>query len=241
MEILGASDFNLIDYPGKVSSMIFCPGCNFKCPACHAASILNGKDRLSEQILIDSMEAQNRWINGLVICGGEPTLQKDLLGFAEEIKKRGYCVKLDTNGSNPEILSEALEKRLFDYVAMDVKGPEYLYSKICGVKVNFDDIKKSMILTSRFPDYEFRTTVVPVYKDEKKAEFMNPEDIARTAKMIKGTTSREDHNYFLQKFVPAKGKIVDPKLEGFSETPRNLMDDMLLEARKYLPRTELRY
>jgi len=240
MEIVTSRDFNLIDYPGRVSSMVFCPGCNFSCPACHAALILKERKRMPEDNVLKSMGLQNRWIDGLVICGGEPTLQKDLLQFAEKIKKQGYSIKLDTNGSNPEILSEALEKRLFDYVAMDVKGPENLYLKICGTDVNMDDIKKSMILTSKFPDYEFRTTVVPVYKNEEP-EFMNLEDIAKTAKIIKDITSSDSHKYFLQKFVPIKGNLLDPRLEQFPETPRKLMEDMLIEAKRYIPKTELRY
>lgn len=230
---------NLQDYEGKISSVVFTQGCNYKCPSCHAAPILNSPPIDNEEFLRD-LKSRGLWITGIVICGGEPTLQPDLEEFAKDMKSKGYSIKLDTNGSNPEVLKNLLEKKMIDYVAMDIKGPENLYSKLCGTEVDMKKIKESMMLVQRFPEYEFRTTVVPVYKSEKP-EFMGIEDIADTAKMIENITSNMSHKYFLQKFIPRKNGLIDKAFEAMGETPRDLMDKMILRAQEYLPKTEMRY
>jgi pyruvate formate lyase activating enzyme len=240
------------NYPGKIASVVFSPGCNYKCPACHAKHLLeNGENKKEEDFFeyLDFMKDKN-WIEAVVLCGGEPTLQPDLKFFAEKLKRRDLAVKLDTNGSNPSVLQELKEEKLVDYVAMDVKGPKSLYPNIIGRDyIDFrDHLEKSIAITANFPDYEFRTTVVPVVRDNEEISFMTVEEIVETAKLIYDytwspydCTGTDLHKYFLQPFVPKKGELVDSRLEDFPETPKKLLEEMKEAViKKYLPNCEVR-
>ena len=162
MNIGGFIKVSLIDYPGKVSSVIFTQGCNFRCYYCHNPELVY-PDLFSESMKLEEIFSflRNRrgLIDGVVFCGGEPTLQKDLFEVVVEIKNMGYLVKIDTNGSNPEVLEKVLP--FVDYVAMDIKAPldGVLYQEICKAKVDISKIRKSMeLLRKSNKKYEFRTT-----------------------------------------------------------------------------------
>lgn len=229
---------SMIDYPGKFGPVLFTLGCNFNCGFCHNAQQV---EEMPQQHIKDLLEKviKNPWYNGLCICGGEPTIHADLPEFLQEIKKYGVSVKLDTNGSNPKILKEILEKGLVDYIAMDVKGPKSLYTKIIKEPGYEPAIEQSMHIVSQFPQYEFRTTVAPILKNGKTG-FLSIEDIAETAKWISGIANKNYTLYYLQKFLPIKGKLADKSLESFTETPDDLLKDMKEKAQKYLPLTEIR-
>ena len=190
MRIGGFQKFSLIDFPKKSSAVIFTQGCNFRCSYCHNPELvyenLFGVPVREEEVFA-FLEQRKNILDGVVITGGEPTLQPDLADFILKIKSKGYFVKLDTNGSNPDIISRLLNKRLLDFIAMDIKAPLDKYKSVCGVKINIQNIRKSIeiIKKSNIP-FEFRTT----YDMSKLIEY----DIQR----IKEETAA-GYNYRLQK------------------------------------------
>ena len=166
MIIGGLQKTSLIDFPGKVSCVCFVSGCNFRCPYCHNPDLVHhpGKAFLDESGFFSFIRERQGFLDGVVVSGGEPTLQKDLPAFLSRIKREGYEVKLDTNGSHPRIIGELLEKRLLDYVAMDIKTDPSLYPLFMQREIDPDSIRSSikLIMASGIP-YEFRTTCVQAH------------------------------------------------------------------------------
>ena len=202
MKIGGLQRFSLIDYPGKVSAVIFTQGCNFRCPFCHNPQLViprKFEPALSHEMIFSFLRKRKNQLQGIVITGGEPTCHDDLLDFVVRIKKMGFLVKLDTNGSNPLILSALLSRKLIDYVAMDIKAPLHKYESLAGVAIHLEDIRKSidLLMTSGI-DYNFRTTVVPGLLDEK--------DLLDISILIKGSK-----HYVRQEFVGSEN-ILDPRI-----------------------------
>ena len=163
MLIGGFQPFSLSDYPGKTAAIVFTQGCNFRCPYCHnralwPLSALNPPNHTPEMV-VDFMQGRKGLLNAVVITGGEPTLHPELQGFLQDLKAVGTAVKLDTNGSRPEVIAELLDKALVDYIAMDIKAPLEKYRRLCGVPVDTEAICRSMdiIYTSGVP-HHFRTT-----------------------------------------------------------------------------------
>ncbi|OQX79105.1 MAG: anaerobic ribonucleoside-triphosphate reductase activating protein [Candidatus Omnitrophica bacterium 4484_70.1] len=181
MRIGGLQKFSLIDYPDKFSCIIFTQGCNFRCSWCYNPELVYPhlfKNTISENYVLSFLESRKNALEAVVITGGEPTIQPDLTEFIEKIKKIGYLVKLDTNGSNPYILEKLLKNKLVDYVAMDIKAPPEKYSLLIGKSMDISLIFKSIeIIENYSPDYEFRTTFVP--------SLLSEDDIARIRRMIK--------------------------------------------------------
>jgi pyruvate formate lyase activating enzyme len=174
MQIGGFQKTSLIDYPGKVASVIFTQGCNFRCPFCHNRDLVEHlamKELLAEAQVLGYLAFRRDKIQGVVVTGGEPTLQPDLLNFLAKLKALGYAVKLDTNGSRPDVLREALRLKLVDFVAMDIKAPLQKYASLAGVSVDLSDIQVSrdLILSSGI-EHQFRTTAVKPLLDESDLE-----------------------------------------------------------------------
>ncbi len=168
MKIAGLQKMTLLDYPGKVACTVFLDGCNFRCPYCHNSQLLEGQ---SEQLmdmeqLLAFLKKRKGLLDGVCITGGEPTLQPQLPELVERIKALGYAVKLDTNGTRPEMLETLVEKGLLDYVAMDIKNGPEAYARTVGIRPNMEKLQRSMrfLLTGKV-DYEFRTTVVKPLHD----------------------------------------------------------------------------
>lgn len=165
MNIAGFLPLTSIDYPGLLAATIFTKGCNFRCPYCHNPQMVaEGSSFYSQTDIISQLEKRTKLIQGVVISGGEPTLQTDLIEFIKQIKDLGLKVKLDTNGSNPSKLSYLVYNNLIDFVAMDIKGPLNRYSEIAKTAVNTQDIYtsvSSIIHGNSAIDYELRTTIVP--------------------------------------------------------------------------------
>jgi len=167
MIIGGLQKHTLIDYPGKIAATIFTSGCNFRCPFCHNPELvlpeeISKSKKLPLEEVFSFLKERKGFLDGVVICGGEPTIHNDLYDFCSEIKQMGFLIKLDTNGYNPEILEKLIDKELIDYVAMDVKAPKEKYSKTAGVEIDLNKIEQSIkLLKSKSKDYEFRTTLVP--------------------------------------------------------------------------------
>ena len=165
MHIGGIQKSSLIDYPGKVSSVIFCSGCNFDCPYCHNPGLVGGQsacpNKIEPEDVYGFLDQRRDFLDGVVVSGGEPTLQPDLLELCRNIKKFGFPVKLDTNGSRPTVLRYLIEEKLVDYIAMDLKTDPVLYQSFIKSNCRPDPIVESieMIMESGI-DYEFRTTCV---------------------------------------------------------------------------------
>ena len=233
---------SFIDYPKKLCSVVFSPGCNYACPAGYCKHLLEKGINIDNELFFDYLDSRKGWIEGVVLCGGEPTLQIGLEDFVRKIKKMGFPVKLDTNGSNYSILQKLKQENLIDYVAMDVKGPPQLYASLVGKKyLDFrDEVEKGMVLVTQFPDYEFRTTIVPVKRDNNEFSFMKVKEVVDAAKWIVERTGRNGHKYYLQPFVPEENELINKRLEEFPETPRELLEEIKKETIKYLPNCKIR-
>ena len=240
MKIRAALGFNLIDYPGKIAAVVFTPGCDYRCPACHAKPLLNEDALISEDDFLKYLDGVRQWVNGVVICGGEPTLQPGLIPFIGRLKAANLPVKLDTNGGSPEVLNRLLAEKLVDYAAMDVKGPRGLWANVSGIPGAEAAMIESMRTVIQFPDYEFRTTVVPVLRGGGDISFLTVAEMADTGKMIVEVTGGNGHKYYIQKFVPRKDGLLDKRLENFPETPPQLLEDIKKEVSAYLPQCEIR-
>lgn len=240
MKIGAALGFNLIDYPGKIAAVAFTPGCNYRCPHCHAAPLLAGARDLGAQGFLDYLDTVTEWVTGVTICGGEPTMQEGLIPFIEQVRARSLAVKLDTNGSNPRVLERLLGEGLVDYVAMDVKGPRFLWPATAGVEGHEDAMSESLRLVSRFPVYEFRTTVAPVIRGDGEISFLSVQEMSAAARLVVQATGSDAHKYYVQKFVPRKDGLLDKRLESFPETPPQLLQEIHQEVLKHLPNTQLR-
>ena len=170
VKIAGLQKMTLLDFPGKVACTVFLQGCNFRCPFCHNSDLLGAPKAvgIEEQELLDFLKKRRGLLDGVCITGGEPTLQPELPQLLAAIKGMGYAVKLDTNGSNPDMLKNLVRGGLLDYVAMDIKNCEARYGDTVGVpKPALAKMRESMaFLMTGDLDYEFRTTVVDEFHDE---------------------------------------------------------------------------
>lgn len=167
----GFQKLTLSDYPGNTACIIFTKGCNFNCSYCQNSSLIkiNDKDLITEDDIFKYLESRKKLLDGVVISGGEPTIQKNLKELIIKIKNMGFNVKLDTNGSNPNLLEELIKEKLLDYVAMDIKNIFSKYEEVINAKVKIDNIKKSIeILKNSEIDHEFRTTIIKNYHDIPK-------------------------------------------------------------------------
>ena len=192
MNIAGLQKSSLLDYPSKIAAVIFTLGCNFRCPYCHNPNLItavSSKKLIDETAVFDFLYSRKGKLDAVVISGGEPTLQSDLICVFEKIKNLGFLTKLDTNGTNPKILQKLVDKKLLDYVAMDIKAPIEKYNEVVGRSIDLDSIKSSVkIIKNSGLDYEFRTTVV--------RSMLSIKDFENIAELISGAK-----NYYLQKFV----------------------------------------
>lgn len=197
----GLEKCTLIDYPGKVACMVYTIGCNLRCPYCHNPELVDEtvETKISEKEVLGFLSRRKGMLDGLVITGGEPTIHDDLLQFMKKVKKLGFLVKLDSNGTRPDILKEAIRKKLVDYIAMDIKSPMSKYSQTVARPVDVVAIRKSIqIIMSSNIKYEFRTTVIKA--------LIALEDFHEIGREIRGA-----QGYFLQKFIPTK--ILNPQFK----------------------------
>jgi pyruvate formate lyase activating enzyme len=233
MIIAGLEKLSLIDYPNHLSAIVFTQGCNFRCHYCYNPMLVlpqkankgkygqEGSSHISEESLLSFLKDRRGKLNGVVITGGEPTLHKDLPNLIERIKKLGYDIKLDTNGTNPDLLKTLIEAKLLDYVAMDLKAPISSYKEVVKVELNFLNIEKSakMIRESGL-DHEFRTTVAP--------QLITKEKIEEMGKFLQGADK-----WFLQKFK-SETDLVNDKYKNLETYTDNEMDDLVEIAKKYV-------
>ena len=230
LPIRGFIENSLLDWEGKIAALVFLSGCNFRCPYCHARHLL-APDDFDEAIPVEAvlwnLRQQRGWIDGVVISGGEPTLQPQLLDLIRTLRDEGVLVKLDTNGSRPDVLGKLLEYGVLDYVAMDVKAPlNGKYSEVAGVPVDLDEIRSSIeLLISSDISYEFRTTVCPTQ--------LAAEDIEHIGRAIRGAK-----RYYLQAFRPVN--CLEPEMEQVKPYNPDEMRDLCRIAAKYVQRCMVR-
>lgn len=228
----GFQKSSLIDYPGKISAIIFTQGCNFRCPYCHNPELgVNFRGKATSTFyqsdsVLQFLKTRKGKLDGVVITGGEPTLHKGLPEFITEIKTIGFDVKLDTNGTNPQMLQYLISKNLVDYVAMDIKAPLEKYQEIVCCNVDVENIKKSIeILKTSGIDYEFRTTVV-------KAQ-LTLEDFKEIGELINDCSK-----YYLQRFLPTK--TLDELYLNKKTYSDEEFEPILENLKKHIKRVELR-
>lgn len=169
MIISGMVKSSLVDFPGLVSCILFTPGCNIDCFYCHNRELIDGTNTIKlEQKEVDAfLKSRLGKLDGVVITGGEPTLQPDLIPYIKKIKDLGYKVKLDSNGSNPKIIEQILKEGIVDYFAIDYKAPAARYKEICGENADADTVLETIkLLDDDGIDYEVRTTVVPQFSEQ---------------------------------------------------------------------------
>lgn len=215
MNIGGLQKMTLLDYPGKIACTVFLSGCNLRCPFCHNASLVLPR-RLSpvmtQEELLVFLRSRVRRLDGVCITGGEPTLYHDLPELIEEIRELGFSVKLDTNGSSPEMLQNILP--LVDYVAMDIKNCPEKYCDTCGGVDILAQVRESVrLLMDSGVDYEFRTTVCH--------PFHRPEDLKKIGQWLSGAKQ-----YFIQQFVDS-GDLVGEAFPLSSEEMQALLEAVL--------------
>ncbi len=203
MKLGGFQKMTLIDYPGKIATTVFTVGCSFRCGFCHNPELVipvqfPAPNNMVEEFFQHLSKRKGK-LEGVCITGGEPTIQPDIIEFIKKIREIGFLVKLDSNGSQPEMLKKIIKEKLVDFIAMDIKSSQQNYNKAIGLKFDIKKIKKSvkMIMESGI-DYEFRTTVVPGIHSEQ--------DFEEIGKWIKGAKA-----YYLQEY--RQRHILDPKLK----------------------------
>ncbi|MEK7189033.1 MAG: anaerobic ribonucleoside-triphosphate reductase activating protein [Patescibacteria group bacterium] len=197
MMIGGLQKSTLIDYPGKISAIVFTAGCNLNCGYCHNPELRQYSPRSSEEEVLSFLRKRANQLDAVTITGGEPTVQPDLPAFAAKLKGLGFLVKLDTQGTNPQMVRDMVHRGLVDYIAMDLKAPLERYAEVTNSFVDQDAIRESIsLIMAEAPDYEFRTTIV--------AEQLGVGDIEEIGKLIQGAK-----RHYAQGFVASKS-LNDP-------------------------------
>ncbi len=227
MKIHGLQKLTLLDYPGHTACTVFLAGCDWRCPYCHNADLLDASapPLMDDSELLAFLEKRKGLLDGVAFTGGEPLLHRDLPDTIERIRALGYRIKLDTNGCHPDALRTLLDRGLADYVAMDIKNSPERYALTAGVaRVDMGRINESIsLLMERAPDYEFRTTVV--------AQLHDADSFRRIGPWIRGA-----RHYFLQAFTDRDSV----PFAGFSAPERAQMEEYAAILRPFVPGTELR-
>ena len=196
--ICGLQKMTLLDYPGKVACTVFLGGCNFRCPFCHNSELFMGKPEklMEEDVFFQFLEKRKGLLDGVCVSGGEPTLYKELPEFLRRIRELGFSVKLDTNGSRPQVLRELVARGLVDYVAMDVKNAPTMYAQAVGLEsCDLQNIEESLrLLIGGTTPYELRTTLVAQLHTEASIQDMG----VWLAGVVPG---KQPEKLFLQSFV----------------------------------------
>ena len=226
MKLSGIQKLTLLDFPGKVACTLFTPGCNFRCPFCHNASLVfSCVQNITEEEVLSFLKKRVGILDGVCVTGGEPLLQKDIANLLREIQALGFLVKLDTNGAFPQRLEPLLKEQLVDYVAMDIKASRRNYHTAIGLAtVDLDSIERSVeLLKTSGIDHEFRTTTVKGIHSAKDFE-----DIAQ---WLAG-----EEKYFIQQYTPSDDMIGEP----FAQFTKDELEDFAAIVRQTVKTVSLR-
>lgn len=226
----GIQKTTLIDFPGKVACTLFLPKCNFRCPFCYNKQLVFDNDtgiKINEKQALDFLKERKGFLDGVCITGGEPTLNKDLPSFLEKTKALGLLSKLDTNGAIPEMLKILLEKKLLDYISMDIKSSKKGYEKAAGIKVDLQKIEESIALIRNSGiEYEFRSTLVPALHSKQ--------DVLEIGQWLNGSK-----RFFLQQFNP-NVNLLDSKLQGTSPFSAEKMQNFAKSLKPFFAKVGVR-
>ncbi len=233
MLISGIQKFTMLDFPEHTSAIVFTPGCNMRCGYCHNKEFVLpeelkkiSKGFISEDAVFNFLKERKGLLDGLVISGGEPTIQKDLKNFIIKVREIGFKIKLDTNGANFDVLKDLIYSNLLDYVAMDVKTSFSAYNELVGNYIDIENIKSSIeFLKKNYIEYEFRTTFLKEIHTENIIEEMK--------EMLNG-----GKRYFLQSFRPAN--VLDSKFVKFSPFTKEEMQNLRGEFSKSIQSVNVR-
>ena len=227
MKILGIQKMTLLDFPGKIACTVFLGGCNFRCPYCHNGSLAlgEGDEVMSREELLSFLGARRGRLEGVCISGGEPTIHSDLPELISQIKDLGFAVKLDTNGTNPEMLTSLINDGLLDYVAMDIKNSPEMYEDTVVINSSLiDNVRMSAeILMGGRVDFEFRTTLM--------RELHGEEEMHAIGRWLSG-----DEKFFLQTYRDEGDLLVG----GFTPYTREETEGLLAVLRDYIPKAKMR-
>jgi pyruvate formate lyase activating enzyme len=232
MRIGGLQKCSTIDFPGKLSCVLFTQGCNFRCAFCHNQELVDPKSWVTpipEEEIFSFLEKRKNILDAVVISGGEPTLQNDLAEWFQRIKALGLATKLDTNGTHPDILQSLIQENLLDFVAMDVKHclQETTYSNIVGISGILSAVKRSIRILMASPiNYEFRTTLI--------REIHPPEEVLTLAASLQGA-----QQWTLQKFRPEK--TLNPKWRTFHPWSSDAIESLKITLSQQFPELDVRY
>lgn len=226
MKIGGMQKLTLLDYPGKLACIIFTQGCNLKCPYCQNSGLipLESEYTVDEEEILEYLKKRKGIIDGIVISGGEPTLQSDLEEFINKVKEMNILVKLDSNGCNPKKIKYLIDNKMIDYIAMDIKNPLEEYQTVAGCPVQKDKLEESInIIKNSNIDHEFRTTIIKNIHDVDK--------ILSICSYI-----GEDETYYLQNFEQSEN-VIDKNLESFD---REELKEISTKVKRKYPKVKVR-
>lgn len=230
MLISGFQKSTLLDYPGKLAALIFTYGCNLRCEYCHNPELViqsfKKNSSITEEDIFSFLEKRKNLVDGVVITGGEPTIQKDLISFIKKIRNMGFLVKLDTNGTNSKIVKKILEMNIVDYWAMDIKYDKEIYIQNLENKVKYEEVEKSIkLIMENAKDYEFRTTYVK--------GIHTSDSIKGIGELIKGSK-----RYYIQNF--RAGKTINPALNSSNSFTQQELEKFKKLMQKYVKNVEIR-
>jgi len=232
MIISGIQKMTLLDYPGKVAATIFTFGCNFRCGFCHNPELVHSEKRdlnnqWTEEAVLNFLKERQGLLEGLVVTGGEPTLHQDLAKFLQQVKDLGFLIKLDTNGTNSQMISDLRQKGLVDFWAMDIKNSFPKYFLTVDKTFDLSEIEKSIDLVKTGPeDYEFRTTIVEGLHE--------PADILAMAQMVEGAKK-----YVLQKFI-SRDNLVNSEFVGRKSISDEELTSLAKACEQWVEKCEIR-
>lgn len=222
LEIKGLEKLSVIDYPGKTCCIVFLAGCNFRCPYCHNPDLIERPGELESMTgedVLEFMKSRRKWLDGVCVTGGEPCLHEGLEDFLRKVKKEGFLTKLDTNGTNPEMVERLVKEGLLDYIAMDVKAPPERYGEVTRSEVDIEKVRKSTEVIMRSGvDYEFRTTVVP--------KLFRKQDVEGIGSWLNGAGK-----FFIQGF--RAGNTLDKAFEKEPAFTESELEELAEIARKH--------
>lgn len=232
MKIAGFQKLTLIDYPEKIACTLFLHGCNFRCKFCYNPElVLHEPERIySEEEILEFLEKRRKYLGGVCIVGGEPLLSLDF-DFLKKIKKLGYLIQIDTNGSFPKKLKEIIENRLVDSVAMDIKSSKENYENLIDVKIDLNKIEESMKLVSSLDNYEFRTTIIEGLHDEK--------EVKKIAIWLNEVLGKKPKKFCLQGFKN-KGKLLNEIFRDKKDTSGEFLNELKKEVEAYFEEVIIR-
>jgi len=233
MIIVGIEKTTFIDFPGKIACTLFVMGCNFRCGFCHNPELVTEKNRkeISQNEILDFLGKRKKQLEGVCITGGEPLININP-EFLKKIKELGYFIKIDTNGSFPEKLKEIIDKKLVDFIAMDIKSSKENYNNITNSEINLKDIEKSIKLISNSGvGYEFRTTIIE--------NIHNNEEIKKIGIWLNEICDKKPEKFALQGFKN-NGKFIDMKFKTIMNTSSKRLEELKNIAEDYFKKVEIR-